>query len=221
MANYKLRDALTSLQIDPFRQQVPFSDEISETTSRLMEASDDETRASLLGQWLMQHQPCIFGKLAAARGLITYCFLTENDLRGPDETLLQKIQAARREWKSLGEQGKRSAFIILAASPVLVTAQPDENLKHFALQLARLYLKKEIVPDRIYTDSIELWNIRFTEGRRWGVGVNIFSIQGDQRWWHDHRIPGGLGFSMNSVGHMVASEARRVAIVQAGSLYQA
>jgi hypothetical protein len=32
--------------------------------------------------------------------------------------------------------------------------------------------------------------------------VNLFAAQGDGRWWHDHRIPGGVAFSMNSVGHM-------------------
>jgi len=36
----------------------------------------------------------------------------------------------------------------------------------------------------------------------WRVGVNFFGAQGDQRWWHDHRIPGGMAFSMNSIGHM-------------------
>jgi hypothetical protein len=85
----------------------------------------------------------------------------------------------------------------------------------FATDLASLYLRTDVIPDRVYTDSIDLWNLRFDIGRRWGVGVNVFAIQGDRRWWHDHRIPGGLAFSMNSVGHMVAAEARRTAIIQA------
>jgi hypothetical protein len=45
------------------------------------------------------------------------------------------------------------------------------------------------------------------ERRRWKVGVNYFSSQGDRLWWHDHRIPGGMAFSMNSVGHMARSRA--------------
>jgi hypothetical protein len=40
---------------------------------------------------------------------------------------------------------------------------------------------------------------------RWHVGSNYFCANGDRRWWQDHRIPGGMGFSMNSVGHMVKS----------------
>jgi hypothetical protein len=32
--------------------------------------------------------------------------------------------------------------------------------------------------------------------------VNFFSAQGDGRWWQDPRFPGGIAYSMNSVGHM-------------------
>jgi len=38
---------------------------------------------------------------------------------------------------------------------------------------------------------------------RWNVGANFFAAAGDRRWWQDHRIPGGIAFSMNSVGHLV------------------
>jgi hypothetical protein len=37
--------------------------------------------------------------------------------------------------------------------------------------------------------------------------VNYFSAQGDGKWWRDHRIPGGMAFSMNSVGHMARAKA--------------
>jgi len=36
----------------------------------------------------------------------------------------------------------------------------------------------------------------------WSNGVNVFAAQGDRRWWRDHRIPGGVAFAMNAVGHM-------------------
>ena len=35
--------------------------------------------------------------------------------------------------------------------------------------------------------------------------MNFFSSQGDGRWWRDHRFPGGMAFSVNSVGHLVKS----------------
>jgi hypothetical protein len=48
-----------------------------------------------------------------------------------------------------------------------------------------------------------------SERRSWKVGVNYFSAQGDGLWWQDHRIPGGMAFSMNSVGHMARTQAER------------
>lgn len=215
MTTYRLRDTHRTLQPDPFRRDNPFSLEIEQANSDLLSARDHEGRASVLAKWLVQHQPCIFGKLAAARDLISYCFITEEDLLNSDEAICAKIQIARKGWKSQAENGKRSAFVILATSDRLVDAMPDDNLKMFALELAGLYLKRQIVPDQIFTDEIKLWSLRFTEQRRWDVGANVFTVQADQRWWHDHRIPGGLGFSMNSVGHLVAAEARRRAIQEA------
>jgi hypothetical protein len=40
---------------------------------------------------------------------------------------------------------------------------------------------------------------------KWFAGVNYFAANADGRWWRDHRIPGGLAFSTNSVGHLVKS----------------
>jgi hypothetical protein len=40
---------------------------------------------------------------------------------------------------------------------------------------------------------------------KWKAGVNYFSSHADGRWWRDHRIPGGIGFSTNSVGHLAKS----------------
>src|SRR6266498_3609476 len=75
-----------------------------------------------------------------------------------------------------------------------------------ALRLCSLYLLQDIVPDQIFHD--ELWLEK--PGRdgttwQWLAGVNYFCAQGDKRWWEDHRIPGGMAFSVNSVGHMVKS----------------
>lgn len=42
---------------------------------------------------------------------------------------------------------------------------------------------------------------------QWMAGVNYFCANSDGRWWQDHRIPGGLAFSVNSVGHLVKTGA--------------
>lgn len=33
--------------------------------------------------------------------------------------------------------------------------------------------------------------------------VDYFASAADGRWWHDHRIPGGIAFTANSLGHMM------------------
>jgi hypothetical protein len=95
----------------------------------------------------------------------------------------------------------------------LALAEPNDALKEFALKLCALYLREEITPDRVHHERLTLeipgnsppdqepaWY-------EWRVGVNFFAAAGDQRWWHDHRIPGGVAFSMNSIGHMARSGA--------------
>jgi hypothetical protein len=54
------------------------------------------------------------------------------------------------------------------------------------------------------------------EFRSWRVGVNYFSAQGDGRWWRDHRFPGGMAYSMNSVGHMARTRAEAMVGKSAG-----
>jgi hypothetical protein len=79
-------------------------------------------------------------------------------------------------------------------------------VKELAKRLCSLYLLDDCEEDRILYDDIFLekpGNARATW--KWKTGVNYFSAQGDGRWWADHRIPGGMAFSVNAVGHMVKS----------------
>jgi hypothetical protein len=193
---------------------------MSDATRDILAAANDHDRAKILGDWLSKEQPCIFGRVAAQRELISYCFLTAADLEGSDEQIATAIQTKRRAWQSLAEDGRRSAFIILAVSEALANATPDPNLQAFALRLGSLYLRRGIEPDRIYHDRIRLWELGFEKRRQWRVGANVFAAAGDRRWWHDHRIPGGLGFSMNSVGHLVTAEARRRAIQEVARAHE-
>lgn len=100
----------------------------------------------------------------------------------------------------------------MAVSQTIALARPGPELHRLALKICELYLGKA-VSDEILHDSL-LLDIAGNGGephelRSWKVGVNYFSAQGDGRWWHDHRIPGGISFSMNSVGHMARTMAER------------
>jgi hypothetical protein len=157
-----------------------------------------------LNEWIKEWQSCLFGKIAARNGWISYCILTEADLQGSDERIRDKIQAARTIWTAKGFKGENSAFIVLAISRTIAYALPNAVMRELAQRLAYLYLLREIEPNCKYHDEIQLEK----PGRQattwsWLAGVNYFCAQGDKRWWQDHRIPGGMAFSVNSVGHMV------------------
>jgi hypothetical protein len=201
-----LADFYQRLVPDPWRSHNGFSPDIAESTKQLLNATTDEERSAILGSWLERYQPCLFGRVAARKGLISYCLLTEEDLTAPDLVIRSKVQNARTLWTRLAYEGKRSAFVLVALSSTLVSALPDENLLAFTKHLASLYLLRDVHQDEIYMDEIFLEMPGSSKATwRWNVGVNYFGISADKRWWQDHRIPGGLGFSANSVGHLVKS----------------
>ena len=144
--------------------------------------------------------------------MLSYCILTETDLKRDDRYIRDKVQSKRREWLHDAFKGLKSGFVILALSERIASALPTST-QELAQRLCSLYLLKPIEHDQIYLDAVELeipGQDRPTF--RWDAGVNSFSAQGDGRWWRDHRIPGGLAFSVNSVGHMVKSTKVAIAM---------
>lgn len=197
---------LSALTPDPWRAKVGFSDDMAAANERLFAAPDAEAARTAISDWIGDHQPCLFGRMAARGDLISFCILTEEDLRGDRAALRDKIQESREEWLALGHDGKKSAFVILVISPLLAHAVPDGSVQAIAQELCASYLLREIVADEIYLDEMFLekpGTMRTTW--KWLAGVNYFCAQGDMRWWQDHRIPGGMAFSVNSVGHLVKS----------------
>jgi len=198
------------LKPDAWRADVGFSPEIDEVNRVLFDpASSHGTIKEVMNAWLHSHQPCLFGRVAALTQTINYCLLDETHLVGPDEGIRDRIQDARAGWKADAYVGKSSAFIILVRSERIARAEPTADMAALAQRLCQLYLVTDAIDlDAIYTDHVELEVPSFF-GRRpalmFDVGVNYFCAQGDKRWWADHRIPGGMAFSMNSVGHLVKS----------------
>lgn len=198
---------LDQLQTDPWRQEKGFSSDIETVHTQIFQSDiSDGDIVRILNNWIAGYQPCLFGRIGARLGLISYCILSETDLEQSDSHIRDKIQEARLKWLKEALDGGKSAFVILAASEKIAKAEPSAAVEQLARQLCSHYLLKEVDTNRIYLDAIEL-EIGGRRGSRWrwDVGVNYFCAQGDQRWWQDHRIPGGMAFSMNSVGHMVRS----------------
>lgn len=197
------------LTTDSLRADLGFSSDFHDTNEAIVNSKSHSDAEGHLAAWLHRSQPCLFGRVSAKLDRIHYCVLMENDLLGDDESIKRKIQQARRAWTRAAFEGRKSAFVVLAASEKLAHAAPDISMNRLAQRLCSLYLLEEnIANDVIYTDEVFLEK---PDGERatwkWLAGVNFFAAAGDRRWWQDHRVPGGIGFSVNSVGHLVKSGA--------------
>jgi hypothetical protein len=199
-----LATILESLPFDSWRSENPFSKEVTSANGALLSACTDTPECErILGQWLQRFQPCLFGRIAAQLDLIHYCILNESDIARSDEHVAEVIESARSQWHRLSFEGKASGFVILVVSEKLIAAAPSDQLLRFAQELGALYLLQPIEPNQIYLDEafLELPG-RDSKAWKWDAGVNYFGVQADGRWWQDHRVPGGIAFSVNSVGHM-------------------
>lgn len=196
---------LAELEPDPFRERAPFDSNLSAASEVLLGASRHDEAATALSNWLAKYQPCLFGRITARLGALNYCFLSESDLEKSDEEIHEKIQAARREWRRKAFAAESSGFVIVAISRKIITAIPNQIVRLLAKRLCFLYLGVDD-DDQILLEDVFLR----VPGKRdaelqWKAGVNYFCAQGDQRWWQDHRIPGGMALSVNSVGHLTRS----------------
>jgi hypothetical protein len=202
----ELQFLLGQLTADPWRAEKGFSAEVAAANEKIFSARTDDQIKTVLAEWLAMFQPCLFGRIAAKRDQLAYCVLTEGDLKQDDQVVRDKIQTCRRRWTAEGYHGRKSGFIVFLVSPIVTNAVPDEAMLNFARRLATLYLLEDVITDRIYLDELFLdAQLGQPATWRWSAGVNYFSAHGDGRWWADHRIPAGMAFSVNSVGHMAKS----------------
>lgn len=201
-----VRSLMAQLEPDPWRNEVDFEADVSNAHDAIFASGDDSHRVAAIREWLQRYQPCLFGRIAAKNDFLSYCVLNESDLMGSDEAIQEKIQSARLEWTRSAFEGAKSGFIVMCFSQALAKAKPSDAVKSLACRLASLYLLTEIVPDQVFVD--EIWLEKPGRERttwKWSAGVNYFAAHADGRWWRDHRFPGGIAFSINSVGHMVKS----------------
>ena len=196
---------LSELEADPFRRETPFDADVASTATLLEAATSHEESANALSAWLARFQPCFFGRIAARLGGLSYCFLSETDLMKSDEEIHDKIQTARREWRRKAFAGDSSGFVILAVSPKIAAAIPNDTVKRLAKRLCFLYIGRDQEDEIILEDVYLRIPGKQDAEMQWKAGINYFCAQGDKRWWQDHRIPGGMAFSINSVGHLVKS----------------
>lgn len=132
--------------------------------------------------------------------------IDEELLAKGERVIKEKLRADRRIWKhwSLEDNG-RHGFLLVVLSPKLHNAAPSRALKEFADRIRELF-GADSKPDDVGNDMLYEWlylkNPRTGEYHMFRVILDFFASAGDGRWWHDHRFPGGLAFTFNSLGHM-------------------
>ena len=210
-----LNDLLGELQGDTFRKDHPFSHDLREANELLHNPSafDDEMTECMLA-WCLKQQPCQFGRIAAQQRRIHFSFLTHDAVsRWSDQEISDKIAEDKKLWKQRAAfDTARSAhgFMLVVASPIVALAAPDANLEAFSnrlLELAGWSLGANRSARRINEISSDYLYLKNpTDNKLYGFQFNVdfFACAAHERWWHDHRIPGGLAFTANSLGHMRA-----------------
>lgn len=206
-----LKRLLDALQSDAdFRAGTPLSEDIQVANGVLIDRDAyPSEREKVLSLWLQGRQPCMFGRLAAKTNQVHFCILTPDDLEKSDAFIKEKISREVKLYKHRALDGRPESphgFILLAAHEKLVFAKPDENLKAFALKLRSLWdiqVTTDTEGNDVAFDDLYLRNPFTDEYYKFIFNADFFATAGDGRWWHDHRMPGGLAFSANSLGHML------------------
>jgi hypothetical protein len=214
MSQLSLQQLFSTLSPDPWRTTSPFTPEMCHAQEQMFATSKKEEVRRVLLEWLGKHQPCLFGRLAAKSGALAMCILFEDEILQHGESwIVDYIESARTQWHADTFRGDVSGFVFIVVSRNIAFATPDAALGQVAKRMCSFYLNRgDVNFDTVYHDETFLevpgeQRMAF----KWIAGVNYFCANGDGRWWRDHRIPGGLAFSSNSVGHLVKSDKLRKA----------
>lgn len=201
---------------DPLRKKRPFSEDISSAHGVLFNPRYTKLRkVKAYRKWIESGQPCVFGRVAAKNENIFICPLDESEIlrmRRGDADLKDTIQDYRQVWKRYALEGLSSSFLILLIAPSVVTSAPGPELKELCRRLMELYLELPRIEDDTYHVQREYLFLRSASGDsskiiKFSTLPNVFCAQGDGRWWHDHRTPGGVMITSNALGHFVYSRS--------------
>jgi hypothetical protein len=202
-------------RVDAHRKRYPFSEDIESTNAILFSPRYHKRRkVAAYRRWLETNQPCVFGRVAAKNQNVFICLLEEQDvlrMKKGDADLRDTIQDYRQVWKRYALEGLISSFLIVLVSRSLIDKEPREGLKQICRRLLELYMEVDTIEDDAILKQREYLFLRCpaedrtTRILKFSTLPNIFCAQGDRRWWHDHRTPGGIMITSNALGHFVQS----------------
>ena len=187
-----------------------FSEDIERANKTLLRLESlDSERQKVMENWLQGHkiQPCIFGKVAGRFEAMHFCFLTRDDLVMSDDYIRNKIAGSRREWKRRALVGiPTHGFMLVVCDETVLRARRDGALRDFARHLQSL-AGWTVRPHPSQNDIVDEWlylaNPHTGEIVKFTFSVDFFIAAVDGRWSNDHRVPGGMAFTANSLGHML------------------
>jgi hypothetical protein len=142
--NDSVASYLAQLTPDEWRRNAQFSPEIERAQQIMFQASSDVQVIEALTEWLQRHQPCLFGRMAAKSGQLSYCVLQQSDLNREDEFIRDKIQQHRTAWTRDAFHGTKSGFLVVAISESLALAEPNEVIAKIAQRIGSLYLLEDL-----------------------------------------------------------------------------
>jgi hypothetical protein len=211
---------------DKLRKSRRFSQDMQSAHAILLNSQNTKTqKINAYRAWLIKNQPCVFGRLAATQKRVFICLLEENEILGMrkgDEDLRDTIQDYRQLWKRYALEGLSSSFLIAVIGVSLITETPVGRLKEFCRRLLELYMEIPDIPDDTIVPQREYVFLRMVGGSdkflKFATLPNVFCSQGDGRWWHDHRCPGGVMITSNALGHDLYSRGGRSQIDDAKKL---
>lgn len=202
-----------SLSGDAWRVGHPFSEDVLQANAVLHNrAATEEEMAECVGLWCLRRQTCQFGKVAANEGRIHFCFLSEDAVSTwTDEEISEKIADEKKLWKqraAFDPSRGGSSFVLIVAAPRVALAAPDAHLRAFSDHILKLagWGSERRGARTINTIAHDLLYLTSPAGEHFGFRFNVdfFACAGEGRWWRDHRFPGGIAFTANSPGHMIA-----------------
>jgi hypothetical protein len=172
-------------------------------------ARSDE-RQFAIKAWLSKHQPCVFGQVAAKADSLYMAIITDTDISEGDVSLRERLSLEKKTWKQWSLHGDgRPGLLVVFASARLFHAAPNRALRDVSEYLRGLFVAdstKDPAGNDISHEWLYLKRPDADAFVKFRVILDYFASAGDRRWWHDHRFPGGVAFTLNSLGHMVRTK---------------
>ena len=196
---------------DPLRSRGDFSDDIQQVHGILHNPkARKSSKIVAYRNWLKSHQPCVFGRGAAGKRQVFICLLDEREIlsmRRGDADLRATLEDYRKVWKRYALHGRSSSLVIVVNSQALAYVEPSDELKEACRRLMELYVGAQVEDDTILEQHEYVYLAKTINARRtflkFATLPNLFCAQGDRRWWHDHRTPGGIMITSNALGHFM------------------